>query len=379
MLRLSIAMLCGSTRDFVPILLGLVFATVLILHQVGTFCGVMTWTYAPIRLVQAPIWVTKPMVEKVDDYDPLRDIDEKRVKTAAGCLVCPVFSSLTYARMPDGRNQLIHLVGVEPSLLPAGSFSGRDSILESLSWPDSVLVDELGSTRLAAGAAPLTEGSQFEIYGHYTEVRAIIPAPRLFSGAPFVVTHLRNVPRYAPFSVHRATLLAVFPQPGRDHADVCAAIQKQTGLRAFTDAGFVESNIRWWLENTSVPGVFVITIGLGVFIAISLFALTFLGFLSRQRAHFAALMAMGCGQGKLFAMILTQIAVLVWLAFGIGAGIVSIYGFAVKNAGNPPFALYWQLLAGIAGVLLVVGGLISGLATLSLRKIEPASVFRAVT
>ena len=147
--RLALRMLFGDHAKYLMLISGITFATILMAQGAALFCGLMSWTFAPLRNIRAPVWVADPLVEQVNDNKPLRDTDVNRVRSVDGVAwAVPVYQGNAQARLLNGSSKLVTLVGLDATTLigaPAEMIDGR---LEDLRLPNTVIVDEYGVERL---------------------------------------------------------------------------------------------------------------------------------------------------------------------------------------------------------------------------------------
>jgi len=96
--------LCDGAR-FQGILLGLAFASPLIVQHASIFVGLMSRTSTIIRETsQADLRVTDPGLLSVDDAKALRETDLQRVRGIPGVAwAVPLFKGLLGVRLGDGR------------------------------------------------------------------------------------------------------------------------------------------------------------------------------------------------------------------------------------------------------------------------------------
>ena len=55
MLRLALKMLFGDKAKYLMLISGITFATLLMTQGAALFCGIMSWTYSPMRNVRARV------------------------------------------------------------------------------------------------------------------------------------------------------------------------------------------------------------------------------------------------------------------------------------------------------------------------------------
>ncbi len=379
MIGIALKMLYGAPARAFSMFFGMTFAAFLMAQQSGIFWGVMTWTYAPMRVVQSRLWITAPHVEQVNDYDPMRQIDVQRVASVEGVAwAAPAFSSHSYARMPDGSHRAIQLMGVDDATFAGAPWQEVQEGIESLRHPDGVWVDDYGLERLAPeGAPPLKLGDSFEINERRAVITGVFPARRAFSGAPFVLTTFQRAATYSLPQRRLVSFILAEPQIPGEAARVARRIAHETGLRAYTDEELVNSTLSWWMRKTGVPGSFLTTVILSVIFGLTVNGLTFSSFVAQNRVFYAALSAMGTTARQLCAMLMAQSLSLCFISSGAGVLGALIFGMVVEGRGVPPFSMPWQIVAGVFLIQLLVG-LFGPLKSLqALTRIHPASVFRS--
>lgn len=378
MILLGLKMLLGDSVRYVMMLCGLAFATLLMVQQSAIFWGTMSWTYAPMRVVRSSIWVTAPQVEQINDYDPLRLLDVDRVASVREVKWArPLFSSITYARLPGGSHKPVQLMGVDAATLP-GLPQSQHGDWKSLRAPETVFIDEYAKTRLQERGFPsLGPGSVFELNEQRAQVVGIFPSRRAFSGAPFILTTFERATSFAPPSRRPVSFIMAENADGFSPEETARAITQATGLTAFTDDEFRRSTLRWWFKNTGVPGAFLLTVALGFLVGLVIYAQTFAMFVIQNVNLFATLRAMGMRDGQLFLMLLSQSLLVGWVGFGLGSGCAALVGIHAARSGMPPFSLTPEILVGSFVAVSLIAMITALVAFSYLVRIEPARVFRA--
>src|SRR5690606_3107489 len=196
-----------------------------------------------------------PKVERVDDAKPLRDTDVNRVRTLHEVAwAAPLFTNTVQARLFDGSFKLIQIVGLDATTFagaPHVMLAGR---LEDLRLPNTVIIDELGVERLSEGRErPIELGDIFEINDREARVVGSCQAARSFTGGPYVYTTYDRAVQYAPAQRKMLSFILAAPMAGHDASEVAAAIERETGLRAFTEKEFMWSTMMWYVRNTGIP------------------------------------------------------------------------------------------------------------------------------
>jgi putative ABC transport system permease protein len=154
------------------------------------------------------------------------------------------------------------------------------------------------------------------------------------------------------------------------------AIQKETGLKAYTEQEFAWATMHWYFINTGIPISFGTTIVLGFIVGIAIVGQTFYTFVLDHLKHLGALKAMGASNGMLARMVLLQALTVGLIGYGCGMGLASLFGYAVLEKTQPPFFMPYELPLLTFGVVIFICCVSALIGILKIFKIEPAMVFR---
>src|SRR5262245_57784573 len=128
---IALKMLTGDRNKFFGIVFGVMFASLLIAHQISIFVGIMARTTSQIKDVQEPdLWVMDSKVRYVDEMPPLRATDLYRVRGVAGVdWAVPLYKGTARARQDDGNFRQVILLGLDDTTLIGAP---RELVLGSL-------------------------------------------------------------------------------------------------------------------------------------------------------------------------------------------------------------------------------------------------------
>jgi putative ABC transport system permease protein len=255
--------------------------------------------------------------------------------------------------------------------------------LEDLRRSDAVIVDadgareKLAKPPLTPGGKPipLEVGDTLELNDHRAIVVGIAKTTRTFQSQPVLYTTYSRATLFAPRERKLLSFVLVKAKRGEDLAVLTRRIHELTGLGAYTQSEFKELTVNYFLKNTGIPINFGISVLLGFIVGAAIAGQTFYNFTLENLRQFGVLKAMGTSNWTLLRMILLQAALVGVLGYGIGVGLTSLFGFAMRNT-ILAFKFPWQLLvfsgAGVTLICLFA-------AVLSIRKVitlEPAIVFK---
>jgi putative ABC transport system permease protein len=240
-----------------------------------------------------------------------------------------------------------------------------------------VMIDELAVQRLSVGRAkPLGIGDTFEINDREARVIGICKTDRHFFGYPYVFTTYDEALQFAPKTRKMLSIVLAEPKKGWTAEQAARAIERETQLKAYTEAEFNTATVKWFFKNTGIPASFGTTIILGFIVGIAISGQTFYSFVLENLRHLGALKAMGASNGLLARMLILQAMTVGMIGYGLGVGLTVLFGLAVVKTGQPPFLLPYQLPLFTLVVILFICMFAALLGIRKIYKLEPAIVFR---
>jgi putative ABC transport system permease protein len=371
-------MLLGDRAKYIMLVGGLTFASLLMTQQSAVFFGLLSWTTSHMRNMRASIWVVDPKVEQINEIKPMRDTDVNRVRSVTGvAYAVPLYTGVIQARISDGTFKPVEMIGLDSATLvgrPPVILSGR---LEDLRLPNTVMIDELAVARLSATRPQkLGIGDTFEINDREARIVGICKTDRHFFGYPYVFTTYDEALQFAPKTRKMLSIVLAEPARGWTAAQAARAIEKETQLKAYTEAEFKAATVRWFFRNTGIPASFGTTILLGFIVGIAICGQTFYSFVLENLRHLGALKAMGASNWLLARMLMLQALTVGIIGYGLGVGLTVVFGLLVLKTGQPPFLLPYQLPLFTLIVILFICVFAALLGIRKVYKLEPAVVFR---
>jgi len=372
----ALKMLFGDRAKYLMLLAGLTFSTMLIVQQGSIFWGLMTWSQSGITNINAPVWVTDPNINQVEEIKPLADTAVNVVRSVPGVeWAVPLYKGVQRARLRDGNYEQIALVGIDSSTLIGRPGKVLEGNIEELRSPDTVALDQLGVERLG-GPEKIHLGTTFEINDHQVRIVAIVKTQKSFQNFPFVYMTYERALGVTPQERRKLSYVLASPVEGLNPEELARRIHEHTGLGAFTEEQFGWKTIRWILKNTGIGVNFGTTVLLGFIVGMAIAGQTFYLFTVENLPQFGALKAIGASTGMLARMILLQSFTVGLIGYGVGVGLATLFGVTVGGAQRLPFKETWPLLVGVAVALLLICSVSSAISIRKLAKLEPAIVFR---
>ncbi|MBK9128911.1 MAG: ABC transporter permease [Phycisphaerales bacterium] len=380
---IAIKMLLGDRAKYLGILLGVTLTSFLITQQGSIFVGIMSRTFGFIVDTSiADIWVMDEKVQFVDDSKPMQDTMLLRVRGVEGVdWAMPLYKSLLRARLDDGNYQQCNVIGVDDTTLVGGPSRVIAGHLEDLRAQDAVIVDAVGAARRLAKIQPdgtrrpLGIGDTLELNDSRAVVVGLCQTTRTFQSQPVVYTTYSRATRFAPRERRMLTFILVKAKPGEALDELCARIRETTGLAAYTGDEFSWMTVMYFIRNTGIPINFGTAVILAFLVGTAIAGQQFYNFTHDNLRYLGALKAMGAGNLLLLRMVVLQALLVGLLAYGLGVGLASAFGYAMRNT-ELAFRLLPQQLYTTGVVVLTVCALSAAVSMIKVVRLEPAVVFK---
>ena len=380
---IALKMLMGDRGKYLGIVMGLTFASLIMTQQPAIFVGLMMRSYSFITDVGLPdIWVMDPKVQFIDDVKPMQDMELYRVRGIEGVeWAMPLYKGLIKARLANGNFQTCNVIGLDDATLIGGPPQMLEGRLEDLRRSDAVIIDKdgalekLGLPGPDGKPIPLKVGDTLELNDRRAIVVGIAKTTRTFQSQPVVYTTYTRAMMYAPRERKLLSFILVKAKQGANSKAVTERISRSTDLAAYTQAEFQKLTYDYFMENTGIPINFGISVMLGFIVGAAIAGQTFYSFTMENLRQFGVLKAMGTSNWTLLRMILLQATLVGIIGYGLGVGLTSVFGWAMRNT-ILAFKFPWELLvfSGLGVTLICIFA-----ALISIRKVialEPAVVFK---
>ncbi len=378
----ALRMLTGDKAKYLGIVFGVTFAALLMAQQSAIFCGLMRNTTSQIRDVEgADLWVMDANVQFVDDIKPMSENELYRVRGVSGVKwAVRLYKGLGRARLADGNFQQMILLGLDDATLvgaprPERMLAGN---IGDLRQPDAVMIDEFG-WRYLFGKEPFAPGKVLEMNDKRAVIVGLCKCNPTFQTFPILYCTYSQAVRFVPQERKTLSFILAKVDDGHDPADVCQAIETQTGLKARTNDQFFWTTIDYYMKRTGIPINFGITVMLGFVVGCAIAGQTFYLFTIENLKQFGALKAMGVSNFRIARMILLQALVVGLIGYGLGIGGAALFGYVfgvLVTTAPPAFYFGWQILALTAIAVTVIITLASLVSMRRVLFLEAGVVFR---
>ncbi len=378
MFRIAFKMLVGDRAKYLLLVSALSFSVLLMTHQSSVFFGLLRWSTATIRNVQAPLWVVDPLVEQPGEFLPLLQTDLPRVKSVEGVKwAVPLFFSIQQARLEDGAFKSIQLMGLDTTTLIGAPSKMLAGSLEDIWQEGAVIIDEVGVHHFSLGRdRPIAVGDRLDVNDHELRVVGICKVDPSFFGYPYVFTTYDTALQITPSKRKNLAFILAAPENESQIEKIASEIQNQTGLKAYTQEKFFWSTINWVFKNTGIPFSFSITIIMGFLVGVAVSGQTFYSFILENLKYLGALKAMGASTSLLCRMLILQAFLVGFIGYGVGVGVSSIFGHLAVGKSSFPFFMPFEILLIPFTAVFLICTFSALLGINRVRKLDAAEVFR---
>ena len=374
---IAIRMLTGDAQKFYGLLFGIAFSTLLITQQLTIFVNLLERGSSGVYNVSsADVWVMDPVSRTTEVAYPMPSTALDKVRGVPGVAwAVPHIRASASVRTGSGELEGVTVVGVDDATLIGLPKNMVDGTPEVLSQPDSVIIDDVGATRMFPDQSPI--GQRLELNDQRAVIRGIADAIPSFTSQVTLYTKYSRALNYVPGTRNRLSFVLVGKAQDVSPEDLVDRIESQTGLRARTRDEFARDGVDFIIENTGIPLNFGITVALGFIVGVAIVGLTFSLFIRDNIKQFGALKAIGVTNGTIRRMVAVQAGLVGFVGYGLGVvgTVLFIFGFS----GEPTFKGFyipWQVPLISLFAIVVIIALTGWLALRSVMKTEPAAVFR---
>jgi len=376
---IALRMLTADRSKYLGLIFAIAFCTFLLQNQTSIFAGILRRTGSQIAdITDASVWVMDPKTEYFEQTKALKETDLLRVRGVDGVgWAVRLFKGSPVAKTESGKYAVCFMIGLDDDTLvdaPRKMLLGR---WQDLRLPDSVIVDRAGYQLLYPGERERL-GRTIELNDHRVTIVGISDPPAPFLSFPIMHARYSEAVQFQGLERKQLSYVLAKPVAGLTPEQLCARIEKATGLRARTSDQFRWDCIRYYLRNTGIPVNFGITITIALIVGTVVAGQTFYLFTVDNLRQFGTLKAIGVADRTLVGMILLQGLLAGSIGFAIGTGMeVTFVEIFLRKLATRGLIVLWQNVALTAGCILFVIVLASWLSIRRVLRLEAATVFRA--
>jgi putative ABC transport system permease protein len=353
---------------------GVVFALVLVLVQVGLFLSFLDMSANIVEKSEADLWIGAPHMPHVNTGTPLPESIRWRALSAPGVESVERYTVFWVSlKLPSGAQEGVQIVGYEPPDGMGAPWNVTTGNPADLRLEDTVMIDELYAAKLGVDHL----GQTVEITNRRARVVGFTRGIRSFTTQPYVFCSFKSAQRYGGISQNQTIFLLVKLAPGVDPERAKQALQTQTsGYQVYTTAEMLHNTRRYWMLETGAGLTTLMGALLGLIVGIVVVAQTIYAATMDHLREFGTLKAMGASNGRIYQVILIQATVSALLGYTVAIAVAWLVARASATA-QVPILLPGELAAGALVLAVMMCWSASVVSIRRVTRIDPALVFRA--
>lgn len=375
MVSLARASLIYEWRRFLPAVLAVAFAGLLVQVQLSLLLGMFSSVGVYIDRSSADLWVGYPATQSVDLARPIPGKTENNLWAHPEVTSVERFTwTMADWQRPGGGKLSAVLIGIDPRP-QAMTFATllTPALRQELTVPSTVLVDESDLEKLGVKI-----GDYAELSGKRVRIGGTVNGMRAMGGAN-ILTSLNTARRIDPNLRNDATdyFLARLRDPSRAEL-VRDQLQPAGSFKPFqvwtAEEFSIQSQVYWLFESGAGSG-FLFSSALGLLVGIVITSQTLMAAIVAALREYATLRALGVSSSSLRAVILEQSFWVGLAGLVITAVVGALLVMAARHAHIALEVPVWGCLA--TGTLVLSIALLSGLSALrALNQAEPSTLLR---
>lgn len=360
-------------------LMGITFATILVLTQIGMYLGMMGNATSIIRHIDADIWVTSRNIQNFDFANPFPENRINRVKSLAQVQWAEkLLLSYGFLKLSNGGREQVQIVGFNPETgigAPWSMLSGSPSDVKGGRY---MIIDKTSEQRLGkletGTRSELTVASphSFKLVGISNGIKSFTTMPVIFVS----YNQLQNL--ISDFSQEKSTLFIIAKL--KDNSNVQGAVNiLKSSMKdndIFTKKEFINKSIMYWTVQTGMGMGFFLTAILGLAVGGSIVGQTIYANTMEHITEFGTLKAIGARNSDIYKVIFSQAGISAVLGYIIGTIFILSLKNGIEKAGVTMY-LSFPLILIIFIIIFLTCILSAWFSVRKVKNLDPVIVFRA--
>ncbi|HTY49481.1 MAG TPA: ABC transporter permease [Steroidobacteraceae bacterium] len=373
-LTIAYKLLVNDRAKFLALLVGITFASFLMIEMTSLFAGILSRASATVLNVGSSIWVMDPAVQTVANTIPMPNYVLDEVRSLPGVrYAVPIYSGAALLKLRDGTYQAANVVGLDDTTLIGSPEMVSGNIQDIFAENAFIAIRDSEFHKLENPAI----GTEFELNDHRGKIVGIaqVASSGLF-GVPTLYTTYNRALQYIPNT--RFTISYLLLEP-KTPADV-KAIQERVsamGYLALTKDEFMNKISGFYMFQTGVGTNLMLMTIISFIVGLSISGQTFYTFILENIDRFGALKAIGAKSRELVAMILFQATFVALTGYGLGVGLCAALIWAAR-ARLPDYAamVTFPNLGLAFAMVVIIAAISSYFGVRRVLLIEPFDIFR---
>jgi putative ABC transport system permease protein len=375
-MRLAWRNLSHDRTRFVVTIIGIAFATFLMVFQGSLFTGFVRASSKVIEASEAELWIVPRGISCVEFGAPLPLRFRELAQGVRGVAqVERLAAGYVSYQKPSGQRESVFLLGADPGndRLPTPVLNGAGSAVLT----ETLLVDASNAEKLEAANGSTNSLVEVEINRQRARVGGVIEGFGSFLGAPYVFTGYADATRYIGLGREETMFLLVHVAPGFEVDAVHAALQARLPeADILTRSAFARRSQFFWVVKTGAGGALLTAGLLGFIVGLVIVSQNIYATTMENLEEFATLKAIGAPAAFVRGVVLQQA-----LISGVAGALLGLVATVPLIQLTLRFISWvytpWWLPLGMIVVSLAMCALASIVSVRQVIALEPGRVFRA--
>jgi len=353
-------------------LIGVIFASLLMLLQSAIYVGFILNASSIIDHSEADLWLAKAGTINFETAGPFDDYNISYVRGTPGVLWAEnLIYSFGDLRLPTGTSQWAHVVGFNPRTGVGGPWAMAVGKIDLLNRPGTYIIDATALAQFEGANV----GDRIENFYHRAEIVGLSTGSRTCTPNPIVYTSLETAQDHLPEFRGRCNFVMVKVEDGVDPHEVKERLVRLQKFQVFTRQEFSSMTQHYWATKTGIGIGIGVTIVLGFIVGLVIMGQTMYSATIDKLEEYATLKIMGATNLQICVIIWYQALLLATGGFAVGV----VAGLLIQEASRNQvigmqFSGSMLVAIGIATIVMCLGA--SLLSVQRILKVSPAAVFR---
>ncbi|MDP3279103.1 MAG: ABC transporter permease [Deltaproteobacteria bacterium] len=372
MARVGIRMMLHDRLKSIGTLVGVVFATLLVNQQAGTFLGLMQKNVMLVHNTRADLWVIPGTLPTLQPTTPMSIAVLHRAQVTRGVgWAEPLAYGGGSVKVPNGGTEQVTIVGTRLPRAAGGPWNVVQGNVSSLSEPGAMFFEDSEREKLGG----INMRSRREVNNR--RVHAVGFTWGLIPFGPaYAFTDYETAKDMLGLARDQTHFVLVGVAQGENVVTVRNRLREQIpSAQVLTRAEFERKIVMYILTRTAIGITFGTSALFGLIVGFVIVALTMFSAVIDNLREFGTLKAIGATNSDLAFLLFVQSVLFALMGTLIGLTLVTRMSEGIRSA-NLALVLPPQLFLGTAVGMVVLCVFASSLALLRVRKVEPGMVFR---
>ena len=365
--------LLHSRVKFVMTILGVSFATVLVLVQGGIYLGLVESASTIVSNSEGDLWITPKNLVNIDFGYAISPTRLNRVRATKGVAWAErLIFAFSIVKLPHGGTDHLQIVGTEPGSRLGMPWSMKEGRVEDLWKGPSLIIDESARRKLRG----LEIGDRVEVAEHRVDIVGISREARSFTTAPLAFSSYKTAEKLVPWLKGRSIYVVGKLESGADRDAVLRELRQMGDVDVYTREEIERKTQTYWMTETGVGFGFLLTIALGLVVGMAIVGQVLYASTMDHIRDYGTLKAIGVPNWKLSGIVLEQAFIVAAIGYVLGLAVAGAL-MRVYASTQMTMVLSPYLVGGSLVITLFMCGAGALFSVQKVARVDPALVFRA--